>query len=261
MCPECSAGSGVPSVDLQDEPVWTRTLYETEPWNETPVVCRIPFAASKAASMLHKDAFHTLKYGFLQDLSAGVIMFLCQLQFFDTADDESRSMDARLERACQTFRLWCLAERKTSSLRKFSITNNHIYKASSFPFLPGTGADAVLVCMFLEFYVKPQMGGLLEDSHWELFSAMLQTLQGALAFMGIYHSHGLFLPRTCARFMLKCGYRLLKGYCFLAQTCIVERRRFFCFAPKGALLSPPALGHRDLTSEATPRNPELPCAL
>ena len=234
MCPDCSAGeAGFPMIDLADRPQWSNTLYATPPWNDLPILNRIPFARSKPQTLYRKDAFHTLKYGFLKDLAAGVIMYMCQLGYFDDDDPaSSKAMDSRLERSYNLFKLWCLANAKNTTLRKFSRTNFHRLKATNFPFLPGKGADSVLVCMFLEFYIQLKMRQLRHPSHHQLFSAMMETLQGGLNYIGIYHGHGMFLTPSCAKFMVKAGYRLLKGYCYLAQRCVGEHRKFFALRPK-----------------------------
>ena len=235
-CPECDAGSrpDLPMIDLRDEPSWAATIYQTEPWNSVPAIANVPFSAtaSKKVSMFRKDAFHTLKFGILKDLAAGMIMWLCQEGCFDFPGCASKSMDARLERAFKTFQLWTLAEKKSTSLRKFSRINFHRVKATRFPFLPGKGADSLVCCSFLEFQLRILLREHLDDSRKELYTAMLQTVQGALNYVGVYHSHGIFMPKPCTRFQLSCGYRLLRGYGFLASRAMREGRRFFALRPK-----------------------------
>ena len=61
---------------------------------------------------------------------------------------------------------------------------------------------------------------------------MRETLFGALSYTGVYHSHGLFLELPCARFLLTSGYRLLRGYAYLANRCLRESRKLFALRPK-----------------------------
>ena len=232
FCPECSAGQpNIPAMDMSPTPAWTATLYAMEPWQTMPVLNRIPFAASKPATLYRRDMFHTLKYGFLKDLVAGGIMYLAQLCYFDVPG-ESRELDNRLQRAYSYFKLYCMVNSKVTTLRKFSKGSFHRDRARKFPFIGGKGADAIIGCEFLLFFVTLKLRAPLDPSHVQVLSALKQTLHGALTFCGIAHAHGIFMPQSCAAYMLKSGYRLLKGYSFLAQRCIAERRRFFCMRPK-----------------------------
>ena len=233
-CPECEAGApGISPMDMREVPAWASTCYQTEPWLVKPPLNYIPYDDSRPASLYKRDVFHTLKFGFMRDLCASIIVHLAQLGYFDPVPcAESRSLDARLERAYSYFKLWCIAESKRTTLRKFSRNNFHRKKATSFPFLAGKGSDSVLACCFLVFFVQLKLRSLQDQSHAVLLHAMLETLQGGIDFTAVMHSHGVFLTRACARFMMKSGYRLLRGYAYLADTCINERRRLYALRPK-----------------------------
>ena len=122
-CPECK--DAVAGVDMQPNPNWTGSLYASEPWQTTPVLSNIPYSGLRRASLYRRDPFHTLKYGFLRDLAAGIILYLAQLQYFDYEGDR-KNLESRLARAYSAFKMFCVAEGKTSTLRKFSVGNLHI---------------------------------------------------------------------------------------------------------------------------------------
>ena len=230
FCPECWAGSaGVEAFDAADRPGWVATMDLAEPWQTTPPLSLIPYSQTRRVTCYRRDAFHILKYGFLKDLAAGVIIWLSALKHFDSEGD-SRALDNRLARAFSYFKLWCLANKKTTTLRKFSKGTFHRTKASKFPFIGGKGADAIVVLEFLEWFLLLQIRE--EPPHLEVLHAMLETIQGALGFTGTYHSHPIFMPPGCAQYLLKTGTRLFRGYLFLARRCVVERRKLFTLRPK-----------------------------
>ena len=233
FCPECCAGEpGVEGFDVADYPRWAATCHTVVPWDTTPILSEIPFASSKPASLYRRDSFHTLKYGMLKDFAASCLVYLAQLGYFDFEGD-AKNLDARLERAFSHFKLYCLAAGKTTGLRKFSRGNLHRVKARQFPYLPGKGSDAIICCQFVEFFTRLRLEhGLKHETHRQVLMAMLQTAEGALNYVGVYHSHDLFMGRPCAEFQLKRGLCLLRGYTWLADHCLNEGRRLYSMKPK-----------------------------
>ena len=233
FCPECQAGApNVSSTDTSDAPAWASTVYSDEPWETLPPLSRAPFATTQRVSLYRKDPFHTLKYGFLRDLAASLLVYLAQLSYFDRPECPSKAMDARLERAHSYFALWCQAEGRTPTLKKFTLAGFHRKKATSFPWLPGKGADTVLALMFLDFYLGLCINNLRDPSHVQVLSAAMETVRGSLDFVGILHSHKIFLPLPCAEFFHRSGMKLLRGYHYLADLCISEGRKLFSLRPK-----------------------------
>ena len=232
-CPECNVGmAGVEGMDFRDVPTWHGTLYQSEPWDMTPILNAVPFDAVSPARLYRKDPFHMLKFGVFKDMCASTVMYLGQLGYWDTDAQESKALDARLARAYSYFRLWCVANSKCTTLKKFSRGNFHRQKATSFPFLGGKGSDSVLLCSFLEFYLQLKLPQLIDESHRPILLAMLEAIQGALAFVGTMHSHNIFLSPPCARFLALSGLRFIKGYAWLADRCISEKRRFYAVRPR-----------------------------
>ena len=230
FCPECLAGTpGIPGFEFHSQPKWLASCYSSNPWSTPPLLSQIPFGKTQQAALYRRDAFHTIKFGFLKDVAAGVIVWLAELQFFDAPGD-SVSLESRLERAFSRFKMWQLAASKTCSLRKFSKANLHKETAKHYAFLGGKGSDSVVCCMFLEVYLKLCIQETRE--HKELLEAMLETIQGALTYMGIYSSHPLFLPKCCAQLLLISGKRLLHGYGYLASKCMSQNRCLFKLRPK-----------------------------
>ena len=233
FCPECNAGKdGVLPFDFSNDPAWARTLYVDAPWDEVPPLSRIPYSSMiNPASLYKRDCFHILKFGFLKDFTAGLVMWLAKLTYWDVPN-ESREVNARLSRAYSWFKLYCMAEKKTTTLRKFTKGTFHCEKSRQFPEIGGKGSDSVVLLQFLEWFLKLSLRAPKEEGHRQLLMAMLETSQGALAFVGVLHSHGLFLTRSCASFLLKSGRRLLKGYGYLAKRSLQENRRLFKLRPK-----------------------------
>ena len=212
-------------------PAWTPSLHQSDPWETPPALSTIPFSDRKRSSLFRHDCFHILKYGFLRDLCAGAVLYLCQLKYFDEEGD-SKALDNRLSRAFSFYKLWCLAEGKSTSLRKFSRGTFHREKATKFPYIGGKGADSIVMLQWLEWFLLFHMRAPRNPEDIEILTAFLQTIQGALTFTGIYHAHQLFLPKCCAKLLLRSGYSLQRGYAYLARRCINENRRLFPLRPK-----------------------------
>lgn len=150
--------------------------------------------------------------------------------YFDN-DGDSRNVPDRLLRAHRLFKLWCEAEKKSCTLKNFTRANLHFTKASAFPYLGGKGADVTVVLMFLEWFLKmlvraPKSGDEI------ILSAMLQLVQGTLNFLGVMHSHDLFLPNGCAGYMAKQGLVALRSYSYCAKVAMEDSHRLFCLRPK-----------------------------
>ena len=223
MCPECLAGDeGISFTDMSATPRWVDTVGSEPCWDDgvDPPLHIIPFNVSGPDPCLYRrDPFHMLKFGFARDLAAGVIVHLCELTYFDddASDGDSQAIPARLDRAHAMLHLWCLAEGKQKSLRRFTKENMKYADRTKLPFLNAKGSDVTLVLTWLGFllsmwYEKPKQA---EDK--PLLGAMQQTVQGFLDYFGVLHSHGLFLTRACAATLYRAGSRLLKGYVYLAQ--------------------------------------------
>ena len=238
MCPYCWAGlPGLSFTDMSDSPPWTRTIDASVPWDADaePALLQVPFSGSWGqARFFRRDMFHTLKYGICRDLVAGVLFLLADMKYFDSMDagNESRSIDARLERGFSLFKLWCFAESRNTSLKHFTPQSLHRKKAHQFPWLGGKGSDAILCMMFLAHFVSVCLRDLRDESHVTLLRAVRETLTGGLNFVGIMHSHDLFLNPTCAAYMHSSGLTLLRGYVFLAHTAMSQSLRLFSLRPK-----------------------------
>ena len=233
FCPYCRAGDpNIPAIDLQDTPAFQATLYSDNPWDSLPVLNHIPYDGTMPASLYRKDVFHSLKYGFLRDLNAGVIIWLSELGLFDSAGD-STSIDSRLERAYSCFKFWCVAASKTTTLRKFSKENLHRQTRAKFPYTSGKGSDSIVLMQWLQWFVRLKLISPNVPEK-QLLMAMQETIEGGLAFCGIMQSHNLLMPAVCAKFQHKNGLRLLRGYAYLAARSMNWQPplRLFALRPK-----------------------------
>ncbi|CAE7898868.1 unnamed protein product [Symbiodinium microadriaticum] len=166
MCPECWAGlAEYPSTDMSDRPKWVDSLYKDDPWSAEPPLNLAPYASSRKASLYKRDCFHMLKYGFARDLCGSVLFLLSWLCYFDYEGVQSKSIDNRLDRAHSLFSMWCMAESKCSTIKRFTPSNLHRKNAGQFPWLGGKGSDTVLVMMFLDFFVLQCLQSLRHPSH------------------------------------------------------------------------------------------------
>ena len=155
---------------------------------------------------------------------------LAYLSYFDYAND-TKNLPDRLQRGFSNFKLWCESSKKCPSLKNFTRANLHFGKKMAFPFLGGKGSDVTLVLMFLEFFLKVSLRNLKGDDETVL-TAMLQLVQGTLNFIGVMHSHNLWLPKSCTQFMMTQGLVALRSYSYCARVSMRMRKRLFCMRPK-----------------------------
>ena len=192
MCPECDAGSpGIAFEDFSDHAAWMQTQYSTVPWLTEPAMLKIPFSLGKPAELFRRDNFHTLKYGFCRDLAASLLVLLGTLTYFDFTPADSHAVDSRLERAFSMFALWCAAEGRSTTLKKFSRANIHRKTESTHPWLGGKGSDTVLVMMFLQYMVTVFQQDARHVSHRALLQAMEETLRGGTAMIYFFPTPAL----------------------------------------------------------------------
>ena len=245
MCPQCHAGTDqLPYTDVSDSPAWASTCHASVPWSALPRLSRIPFCSARPAAMYRFDIFHCLKFGILKDLGACLLIELASHGMFDCAGvRESVGLPARLERAHMLFKLWCVAERRNPNIRKFTKGTLHVTKIG-FPFLGGKGADAVLCCMFLQFFLRLNLPEVQRPDLKRLFKAMEETITGALDFLGVHHSHQVFLKPYCAKFVHVSGMKLFKGLRIPRKQGHPRRQEVVQFTTETTLLSPcaPRLG-------------------
>ena len=234
ICPHCAAGEeGVSMTDGSDNPVWAGSLGSVDPWDTLPPLNHAPYSNTFKAGLYKFDPFHVLKFGVFRDAVGSCLIRLCLMTYFDFASEDSLSIESRLERAYSKFRLWCLAERKFPAIKQFSKGNVNFEKFRSFPWVNGKGSDITLIMMFLEFILRCFLLEPPKSPGDEIpLKAMLQLLQGGLNYIGILHSHGIWLPRACAETQVWAGLRFYRGYLYMATFCMEQRVAGFRLRPK-----------------------------
>ena len=233
ICPLCSAGeAGLSLSDGRDEPAWAATMGTSDPWNALPPLNHAPYSSTFGASLYKFDPFHVLKFGVFRDAVGSILIRLALMTYFDY-EGHSTAIESRLERAFSLFSMWCLAERKFPAIKHFTKGNLNFGNFRSFAWLNAKGADVTLVMMFLQFYLRVRLLEPLRCSEDAvLLRAMLQLLEGGLTYIGIMHSHGLWLTRSCAQLQLAAGLSFYRGYLFMADFCTKARVAGFRLRPK-----------------------------
>ena len=183
---------------------------------------------------------------------------LAYLSYFDYPND-TKNLPDRLQRGFSSFKLWCESSKKSPSLKNFTRANLHFGKMMAFPFLGGKGSDVTLVLMFLEFFLKVSLRNLKGDDQ-TLLTAMLQLVQGTLNFIGVMHSHNLWLPKSCTQFMMTQGLVALRSYSYCASVSMRMRRRLFCMRPKFHYWAHTVFELRESADEKQNRYTLNPCA-
>lgn len=203
--------------------------------------------------------FHVIKHGVGREAAASIVLLLCYLCYFDFPE-ETKNLPDRLARCFKTFKLWCETNKKTPSMKNFTRANLHFDKQTSFPYMGGKGSDVTLVLMFLEFYLRLCLNDMKGDRS-DLLTAMLQQVQGTLNFLGVMHSHDLWIPQSCATFMMTQGLLALRAYSFCASECIRLNRRLFAMRPKFHLWAHTVFEMKEILARVPPEIPILNCCI
>ena len=234
ICHLCEAGRpGLNFVDCADEPKWASTMAASEPWNQLPPLNYAIYSHEFPASLYKLDPFHVTKFGVFRDCVGSTLVRLCRMRYFDFEEGESTSVDARLERAFNIYKLWALAEGKCITLKRFSKANMNFEKLRSFAWVNAKGSEVTLLMMWLQWYLEHVLQKPLKNQDDKVpLHAMQQTVQGGLTYIGIMHSHGIFIPAACARFQVDAGMAFIRGYAFLANHCTLNKVSGFRLRPK-----------------------------
>ena len=233
ICPLCEAGAeGISFSDVSAQPAWLRTVGASDPWEALPPLNRLPYANSFRAGLYKFDAFHVLKFGVFRDCVASTIVRLAAMGYFDFDAGDSKGIAARLERAFSMYKLWCLAEGKSPSLKNFTKANFNFEKFRQFAWVNAKGSEVTLLMMWLDFFIGRILNAPKQDSHVMPLKAMSQTILGGLTYIGIMHSHGIWLPKCCGQIQLRAGFSFLRGYAWLAEHCTQNNVSGFRLRPK-----------------------------
>ena len=150
--------------------------------------------------------------------------------YFDSEQDTKNIVD-RLHRGYMLFKLWCLANSKTPSLKNFTKANLHM-TGSPFPYLGGKGSDTTLVLMFLQFFIPMCQREMKHPDHRDILGAVMQLTESLLNFISLQYSHDLWLPTKCAEFMYLEGLVALRAYNYAAQHGMDMGKPLFGLRPK-----------------------------
>ena len=233
ICPLCDAGSpGLSFTDASDDPQWAASMGQTEPWDSPPPLSCIPYFEAFHAFMYKFDPFHVLKFGVFRDTVASSIIRLALMGCFDYQAEDSRAIEVRLERAYSMFTMWALAAGKNPGIKHFTKANLNFGSYKCYAWLNAKGSDVTLVMLWLEFQIEVFMQAATSPEHTRALKAMHQTLHAGLNYVGIMHSHGVWLPKACAQVQLGFGMRFIRGYLYLADMCMSLRVAGFRLRPK-----------------------------
>ena len=219
MCHLCLAGAeGIPFESLAAAPAWQETLFLQAPWNEdaTPALASIDFDRMALGAIYRLDPFHLFKVGLGRDLVGSTIVVLARLSKFDFDPEQSRSIESRLNRAHNCFRLYCAASHRTPALRSFSKYLMNCQDMFAYPWANVKGSDTVILLHWLLFFLRAQMRRDPEDPE-SLFKAIRQTLESAITWLDLVYGHGLWLHRKCGQRTVHHLLRMLRGYKFCSS--------------------------------------------
>lgn len=232
MCYECGAGApNVPYEDVRSSAKWRRTCYRTRPWMEQPPLAVVPFEGDRAEYLYKRDVFHIMRLGLLRHWVGSALVSLIQWGQTFSIEGEPNNADIQLTRAHSSFKLYCLAVRKTPALRSFSRNLFNWPNTSTAPWANVKASDCVLLANWL-VSLLPIFAEEHDERERLLLLQMRDCGQHALDFYQHLLGHGLLLCRSCVAESLRSGSSFLKMYHGLAYHNMQQNFAAWAMVPK-----------------------------
>ena len=220
MCAECYAGlDRFPYEDVGAEPAWARTLWRSRPWDpeSEPCFLDIPFDEREPERFLRRDLMHIGKLGLYRHHTASVICTLITWKLF-AWQDAKNDIPTQLQRAHGHFKLWCMTNHRSPSLRSFSRTLFNWTNKSTYAWMNIKASDAVLVNQWIQEALLPSALDQFSDPRRTgMLKVMLEVSLSLSRFSKVLFSHNLLTTRRCCLQLYEHGTRALNGYAWLAS--------------------------------------------
>lgn len=231
-CCHCCLGGarGLPAEDIAtDHPCWETSMWSTRPWaaNNPPSLQIVPFDSRGPEKLYRHDPFHTLKLGLYRDFVASVIFLFMRWGFFGGG-----AVPVKLETAHSHFRLWCLAQRKTASLRSFSKAFFNYTSTSSYPWANAKGSDVTLMMKWLRTATCAFLSDCSDHEKVEVLKTIWSAANLAVQFFDHMNGHCLWLSTSCGAVLYEYGHSFLIGYTWLAGYAHRSQMCLFSVKPK-----------------------------
>eukprot|EP00438_Fugacium_kawagutii_P019041 Skav208708 [mRNA] locus=scaffold42:621245:622204:- [translate_table: standard] len=218
MCHECLGGSRqYPFEDGSEHPGWGPTRYVERPFTVKPIFCHVPFEADIGNEepaherFLRRDIFHNTKMGIFRDLIASCVLLLCRLKYFHEQGCPN-DRDTLLERAHQHFTFFCKTTQRTPALRSFSSAFFNAKSWNQYPWVNCKGSDCSHLLAWVHVLTRAFMNSPLRQEHLTLLGRMNAAAGNARDFQRTSYSHGLWLPKVCAKKLFNDMHKFIKNY-------------------------------------------------
>ena len=140
---------------------------------------------------------------------------------FDSGEPgESISLENRLKRAHSRFTLWCEASNSTAHLRGFTKDFMHLARVDGFAYTNSKGSDTILLLKWLRLELTLAQRRLHDNGVQRLAQAACQMCDASVEMFRVVYKHGLWLPRTCMRYLRDQIITVTRGYNFVAVQCL-----------------------------------------
>ena len=217
MCHECEAGSDqLPWEEISvDHPRWENTVYNSRPWQVEPGIVKAPYDLQRPEAVFRRDVFHLCKVGAYRDFVGSSILLLCSWGYFGLQG----TVPKKLECAHKSFKLYCLATRRTPGLRSFTRAYFNYKNASAFGWTNSKGSDTMLMMQWLRVFCVGCTNDLIDPQHNEIINLIYMTAGAGIDFFKIMNNHGLFLTFDCMLALWSEVRSFIRGYAMLAHKC------------------------------------------
>lgn len=220
-CSLCLAGtSDYPMEDVQHEPLWARSMFQSRPWNDdaSAPFLEIPYDNTQPESAYKLDMFHVFKVGIGRDIVGSSLVWFCKLGMFDL-DGESQALPARLTRCHSWFKLWAKANSRSPGLRSFTKSYFNAPTAASAPWTNSKGSDTMMLLEFLEWLITLHLRDPADylKPHEPMLDLLKTVVKNSLEMCKAAYKHPLWVRRECAQLQYCNAMVVVRGYKRLAQ--------------------------------------------
>ena len=197
--------------------------------------CTCRTTENEAEEFFQLDTFHLVKVGLGRDLCGSGILVLARLGLYDWEGCTSKTLSDRLQRAHQSFSLWCAGCKCKPGLRSFTKQFLNIQSKKSFAWMNTKGSDTMMVIRYLKWFAGIELiapSTKKAEENQKIMRLLKHTTDNLLQAFSIIHGHGLWLDRPCGKLLYTCFMVTLRGYKSLAKHALQLQLCGFAFKPK-----------------------------
>ena len=231
ICHLCRAGQiDVPFEDLRlnVERPWKRTVWEENPFNGNPSLCRLPHVRNQLPGLFSFDLWHAYHLGVAKSFLAGCLALLS-----DNMDGGGGSAESRFQSLTNAYLQFCDEQRKVPYISTISQATIGWPDRGTFPNGYGSkGHVSTLLSIFFHHFMSSNNVDVEQMYHSDLLKLCLKCNSYISSCLKSLYSSDVWIPVAEAKAIAMNGLKFLDGYHALAVMCFRKQIAMFPFMPK-----------------------------